>query len=259
MRILLVGDTHGNERWWNNYISPAAEALAVDAICQVGDFGYWRGSEDFLQAVGSSGVPVYFLDGNHEHHWYLNTEVAAARTRNGTGVGEPVALTSGLTFLPRGVRVDWDGVCVAACGGAASIDRRWRKTGVDWFPEELITDTDVAAFTSTGTVDVLLTHDAPMSAPVPLAPRNTLSPAWLEELPTCDKNRLVLEDVVDAAQPKILIHGHYHVAWTGDVTRPWGTYRAVGLAEDGTGTANLALLTCKDGTATVSNVAAYDA
>lgn len=70
------------------------------------------------------------------------------------------------------------------------------------------------------------------SAAVPLTPRDQLPHAWAAEL--------------DAVRPGLVVHGHYHLAWHERVERAWGSCVAVGLAEDGSGFSNLAILECSD-------------
>jgi hypothetical protein len=247
VRILLVGDTHANVMWLENVVLKAAQVLGVDAVCQLGDFGYWpEKSPLFLESARNSPVPFYFLDGNHEHHPLLNEHVAEARALHGLAGTEPVPLGGNLYYLPRGARVDWGGVQVAVLGGANSIDRGLRTEGVDWFPQEAVTASDVERLSAGGHCQVLLTHDAPSAAFLPLPV--PVERAWLRELETCERGREVLNDAVDAVQPELLVHGHYHRRWALPVVRPWGSYTVVGLSEDGSDIAgNLALLECENG------------
>lgn len=251
MRILLVGDTHGNTLWWEQFVTPAAQQLNADVICQVGDFGYWQGGDDFLSAVDATGIPVAFLDGNHEQHPYLEAAVAKARFEQQLTATDPVPLGGNLSYLPRGGRFSWDGVTVAALGGARSIDRALRRPGISWFAEEAISNSDLELLADGATAQVLLCHDAPLCAPVPLSPRHELPFVWQAELETCTEHRMRLDEALDMVQPELLVHGHYHCRWAGDVQRDWGSCHVVGLAEDGSGVANLAILECVDGAASI--------
>lgn len=254
VKILLVGDTHGNTRWFNEFVLPAALQVGCDAICVVGDFGFWPSSQDFIDATSASLLPVFFIDGNHEHHPFLNEKVAESRERSGAGGSGAVRLGGNLSFLPRGCRVTWDGVRVAALGGARSIDRALRKAGYDWFLEEAVTDADLAALSEGGVADVLLCHDVPACAPIPLSAKADLPRAWWGELDVCEEHRRRLDEAVDIVRPSLVVHGHYHRRWAGVGRRDWGTFDVVGLAEDGAGLANLAVLTCTNGAATISGL-----
>ena len=247
MRILLVGDVHGNTPWWANFVTPAAHMLDADLVFQLGDFGYWPRGEDFLEAIAATGTPVAFLDGNHEHHPFLQETVQGRR--------EPVQVSENLCYVPRGCHLIWSGVEVAVLGGAHSIDRALRTPGRDWFLEEAVTNDDLEHLAGNGTAQVLLSHDAPMCADVPLSAREELSGAWYQELPACDEHRMRLNEALDIVQPRIMVHGHYHVRYEADVTRPWGTTHVKGLSQDGTGVGNLAMLECDRGLASLRWVA----
>jgi predicted phosphodiesterase len=239
MNILLVGDTHGNSRWWNAHVRPTAERLGVDLICQLGDFGFWPGAELFFNAVAETSIPVAFLDGNHEHHIALREAASDIR--------DPVVVAPNLTYLPRGSRLDWGGVSVSVLGGAHSIDRALRTPMYDWFPREAVSEDDLAVFVERGPAQIMLTHDAPLSAPVPLSDPEELPASWYRELSACAEHRRLIEEAFDSVQPDLLVHGHYHVRYDANVQRHWGKARVVGLGRDGATLSSFALLTCTAG------------
>lgn len=244
MRVLLVGDTHGNTGWLERLVLPAATRFDADAICQLGDFGIWSESGAFLEAARCSPVPFFFIDGNHEDHRIL--------ARISKGSREPVDLGGSLTYMPRGATAVWGGVSVAFLGGAVSIDRRYRTEGRYWFAEEALSADDVAAVLRLD-CQVLLTHDTPSGFPLPLPP--VTNPLWLSQLPSCDAHRDLLGVVVDGVRPEILVHGHYHRRWDIRLDRPWGSCRVVGLSEDGSDPLDhMLLLDCDGGTWEVSEL-----
>jgi hypothetical protein len=260
MRILMVGDTHCNAVWLGNVVFTAAEQLRVDAICQLGDFGYWPHSDrGFLDEARSAPVPFFFVDGNHEHHEALQADTRLVRAELALDDVDPVPFGGNLWYLPRGARLTWGGVRVAALGGARSIDRAHRTPGHDWFLEEAVTDADLARLGAGGCADILLTHDAPFTARLPLSPRHQLPAAQQMELSACEDHRRRIDEALDAVQPAWLFHGHYHRRWQLEVQRPWGKTTVVGLSEDGSDIAgNLALVTCVDGTVDVRNLYTVD-
>ena len=238
---LLVGDTHANARWMENVVLPNAAAQGVQTVIVVGDFGYWQEASRFLQIVNSAkerfGLEVWFLDGNHEQHSLLAHDAAACRVE-GDEPRSPVRLGESLVYLPRGAVVEVAGLSVLAMGGAASIDRLQRHVGVDWFYEELLSDADIAAgqraALGLGGVDVLLCHDAPAGWTVPgLIPYDHLPSSWARVLPECWDHRRRLADVYAVAEPKMVVHGHYHSAYELEVDEDWGAVRVVGLNCDG--------------------------
>lgn len=251
MRLLLVGDTHGNVAWLERVVFAAAERHQVDRIVQVGDFGWWpgmRNNDAFREAARRSPAPLWWIDGNHEDHARLLADVAAA---GGSGAGGVVSLGGALSYVPRGARFVAGGVSILACGGAHSIDRRARSPGLSWFDQEHVNDADVAACVDAGHADVLIGHDAPAGWAIPhLPPERHLPAAWRAELPACWAHRRQLARVMEGVTPSLVIHGHYHSAYRQSVHMRWGPTEIVGLSEDGT-TGSLALLTCTDGMWTV--------
>lgn len=233
---LFVGDSHGDVRWLKSVVLPTAKKLGIPTIIQVGDFGYWPESRKFMQVVESAreryGVDVWFIDGNHEHFTKLNHDVRAAQIAAGVPVAsrEPVELTPGLVYLPRGSRIVVAGRTVACVGGAASIDRADRIAGKSWFPEERIGDVDIAAVASGGRADILVTHDAPSGWRIPgIKSEGLLQASWYLEMPTCDEHRERVREVLEIVTPSVLIHGHYHTAYEHTSIESWGALKTYGL------------------------------
>lgn len=120
-------------------------------IC-CGDFGYWPrlptsyGVEP-LKNLRNGKVKVLWCDGNHEDHWSL-----AQR--------ESDEVAPNVFYMPRGSTYDLsDGRKVLFMGGAHSIDKDSRMIGVDWFPEETITQRDLHNLPPDDTkIDILVSH-----------------------------------------------------------------------------------------------------
>jgi hypothetical protein len=66
-----------------------------------------------------------------------------------------------LYHLPRGYRWKWHGRRWLACGGGVSLDRACRRGGIDWWPQEEISDLQEAALIGAGVADVMVCHDCP--------------------------------------------------------------------------------------------------
>jgi hypothetical protein len=102
-------------------------------------------------------------------------------------------------------------------GGAASIDKPFRREGRSWWPEELITEADVQASIEGGKVDILLAHDSPNTAPNSITddPYGQLNAARYfgsDMVEMCTDHRKQLQRVTDAVTPRLIFHGHYHMA-----------------------------------------------
>lgn len=205
-KIAVAGDWHGNRRWGRHAIQRAGQEK-VDVILHTGDFGYdFR--PDFVKALdemlGSFGIELYFVDGNHENHEWL-----ARLSQNEDGTGR---VSKHISHLPRGFRWEWDGLRFLAIGGAVSMDQNMRTRGVSWWPEETVTLRDVEAAVEGGPVDVVIAHDAPFGHDIPTVAEQA---HWFPEelLRASDSNRQMLRLVADAVQPLHWFHGHYHVAY----------------------------------------------
>jgi hypothetical protein len=233
---LFVGDTHADAGWLKFVVLPTAVKMGITTIIQVGDFGYWPDSRKFMQVVKTArakfGVDVWFIDGNHEHFTTLNRNVRAAQVAAGVPEGnrEPVELSPGFIYLPRGSRITVAGRSVACVGGAASIDRADRIVGTSWFPEERINDSDIAAVAAGGHTDILITHDAPAGWHIPgVMSEGPLPSSWYAELPSCDEHRGRVREVLELVTPSTLIHGHYHSPYQRRSAEGWGTLDTFGL------------------------------
>lgn len=204
MKVMAVGDTHGNRGFTKSAITWASEN-DVDQIVQVGDFGFWprvNNGQTFLHDVGKHahtlGVNFSWLDGNHEDHLALTSTI---RTR---GTGRIVHGKYPLTYLDRGARWEWNGVWFGAFGGAFSIDRQWRTEDsgqYGWFKEEM---PDASKIESLGKVDVLFTHDSPIVPPC-------MYSSGFKRDETSTQSQRTVYDALLSAKPDLLIHGHWHV------------------------------------------------
>lgn len=207
MKVLLAGDWHANTRHAINTIDYAASLDATE-IWQCGDFGYWPTWEtgrEFLARVDNRlneyGINLYFADGNHEHHPSLNNDAFRPYRPNYKNH------TSRIWHVPRGgVLLPREGLRVMFIGGAASIDRKWRTPGYDWFSSETLTMYQIQRIMSKPKVDIVIAHDAPMEAQLTL-----MKGVWPEEdIRLSDAHRRLMSEFAKHLQPSLWVHGHYH-------------------------------------------------
>jgi hypothetical protein len=240
MRMMLLGDSHRNESFVRSAFE-RAKALGCEEIIQLGDFGYgwsWLPLSDVLAVcrfsaavsllVAEFGIGLSFLDGNHENFDRLSDHPLASDGRR--------EVAPGVWHLPRGYRFERDSVKFLVCGGAVSVDRLARTESVSWWPGEAVTQEDVESCGSES-VDILLTHDAPMTT------------AFFENVATTGygiradldvfRNKLLLEEVLLATQPSVSVHGHLH----RHVIQDLGLGRQmIGLAHDRSALASAAMV-----------------
>lgn len=192
MKLLAVGDCHGDTGWAEKVNAHAAER-GVDAVLYLGDFGYLY-TDEFLDVHAASPVPVWFLRGNHDDTIWL-------RERNGGhlhGTGR-VQVGDNLWFLPDGARIDGPRRSAVCLGGATSIDRYRRTEGVSWWRDETVRPVAVESAIESG-CEVVFAHDAPR---VPLG---------LKSDRDSSAHRKIMREVADRLRPQVWVHGHYHLS-----------------------------------------------
>ena len=242
MKILAIGDTHMNTSAICNVAIPVAKKNGCETIVQLGDFGFWIHEERgrrFLNKVSKclvrEGITLYWIDGNHDNHPKLWAEYLPS------GPDGFCMIKPNLYYVPRGTVWKFDQVTCLGLGGAFSIDKEFRiqeeliraglmrgrfdvhytEVGIGsdfehtmWWPTEMIRfeDAELAKKNALekGLVDIMFTHDCPTGVDVPGIHSDQ---KW--QFPETWQNRDLLREVFDVVQPKLLVHGHYHVRYTG--------------------------------------------
>lgn len=211
----VMGDVHGATGWTMSAIE-RFDALGITHILQLGDFGVWPGAsgEKFLRKVNAElqrhGMLMVVTLGNHEDYNRLDTRL---QTASYDGSFQQLPGYDHILFAARGQRWNWDGVEYCSLGGANSIDFQTRARHRSWWPQESITLGDVYRTVEGGTADIMLTHDCPEGVPIlsALTPHSEDAGWNAEALKYAQESRLMLRQAVDAVQPDLLLHGHYHV------------------------------------------------
>lgn len=228
-RIAFIGDLHMNARWSAHAIRHAATQDA-DVIVQLGDFGYTYDAafmKTVEQALTDTGLHLLFIDGNHE---CFPTLLRYRVHDNGLR-----KLTDHIWHLPRGLRWTWAGTRFLALGGAYSVDRPYRVPGASWWRDETITNEQAAGVIADGTADVLISHDCPAGVTIPGIDNRTTPPPFPPlEIMRSDEHRQLLRRVVNAVQPRLIWHGHYHRGYTAHADFGYGPVGVIGLDCDGT-------------------------
>jgi hypothetical protein len=144
-KIIVCGDTHAYWSILNNLIAKEHP----DIILQTGDFGYWEGIPVYsIKHIDAQNTKIYFCPGNHED-WNLLNKI------------ENPQLTPNIKYMKKGTTMILpDGRNVLFIGGADSVDKQFRTPGYDWFPEELINETDIKNLPDEK-VDIVISHTCP--------------------------------------------------------------------------------------------------
>lgn len=218
MKLLILGDLHGNTNVALNYINKAAEEK-VELIIQLGDFGIWGGYsgiaylDDLNYALQRTNRRILFVGGNHENYDLIESwEKLNPRSTNGH-----VYVRSNILYIPRGCVWKWGGKRFLGLGGAVSVDKSMRVPGESWWWQEAITNEQM--YTAVQNVagreiDYMFTHDCSDRT------------IWKDRIkPDEDSlaNRKKIDWVLDRVKPKMQFHGHMHTwyDWKIDYSKPF--------------------------------------
>jgi Icc-related predicted phosphoesterase len=228
MRIMVAGDWHGNKGFVEAFYDRWVSKMDVEAVVQVGDFGFWengRGGPEFLDAVNACSVKhnvdTYWIDGNHEDHELLRSRYIQDQ------VDDFVEIRDHVFHIPRGLAWEWDGVKFMGFGGAYSPNKAQLTPYINWFPQEMAFDEEIDRAATRGTVDVLFSHDVPEGVQF----MNEVFAGTVPIMGAMWSRRHMLR-VAEAAQPTMIVHGHYHFHYKEFWNAPWGEVFVIGLDAD---------------------------
>lgn len=187
MNIIATGDIHGRFEYLNALINKYKHRLDLVICC--GDYGYWPNHNDDYKKIRTHGIPVLWCDGNHEDHWAL-------RDRDSDEVSENVF------YMPRGSTYKLeDGRTIMFMGGGDSIDKNARELGVDWFPEETISQTDMMNLPDVK-IDIFVTHTCPTELY-----HIMVKYYYLKDM---EPSNHALSELWGIYQPDLWLFGHWH-------------------------------------------------
>ncbi len=196
--MIFLGDFHGEwgkvERLIRSY------DLENDTIICVGDMGVnlrgdWGEEQLYLVNLGawlkSRNLRFLGIRGNHDDPSKF-----------------PYKAHTHLEFLADYTTRGIEGQKVLFVGGAISIDRKLRKEGYDYFPDEAIQPFGDADFGVFGKIDIVVTHDAPTftgydSSRLWDDPDNPVKTDAMA-------GRKILDSLWEKVRPKKWFFGHYH-------------------------------------------------
>jgi Icc-related predicted phosphoesterase len=192
MKITFIGDTH--KKFYH-----IKEVLDMnnDLIISTGDFGYWPGDININHALyfmTKQEKKLYFCDGNHENHWAINELCSNDIVKN-------------VIYMKRGKVLTINDSNILFMGGASSIDRKVRTVGLDWFPEEVISQKDMYNLPNEK-IDIVVSHTCPNEFFLNLHIKYHYADN--------DPSRKALSYVLDRYRPKLWIFGHFHVYQEGN-------------------------------------------
>ena len=166
--IYITGDTHGRAARLSRESMPFAESWGKqDTLIVCGDFGFLssgtKREELFLRELSFRPYTICFLDGNRENFGLLDSY----KVTQWQG-GNVHRIRANVIHLMRGEIYELEGKRIFTMGGGYSIDRERRYENVDWWAQEMPSETEYQNakqhLQSVGmSVDYVLSHAAPQS------------------------------------------------------------------------------------------------
>ncbi len=202
-KIIVVGDIHGE---WNQ-LNLIIERERPQAVFSVGDFGYWPRIDKrswSLDGIKNQGIPIYWAPGNHEDWWSLGELDERGQSEVAPNI---FYMKRGSTLLLN------DGRRVLFMGGADSIDKNVRRIGVDWFPDEIVSQRDILDLPDVP-VDIVISHTAPEE--FDLGGRGFRGLAL-----DLDPSRKALSYILERYHPALWYFGHWHISTSGHDSGCW--------------------------------------
>ena len=180
MSITIIGDVHGK---YDHYHKIVRQTERHPYTVQLGDFGF---KYDTLKNVDHTKHVI--IGGNHDNY---------------DSCGNYPHFLSDYGYM-----VNFNGIDFFYYRGAYSIDKEYRTVGIDWWAnEEVKIDAFMKARELYSSIkpDIMITHDCPeFMVPQYIGPKRIYQ----------NITNWALSELYNIHQPKLWIHGHYHLSKT---------------------------------------------
>src|SRR5574343_13744 len=190
-KIIVVGDVHGEWKLLDYLIKREKPSI----VLQTRDFGWFPHIFKF-NLVLPDGVKLYWCDANHECFFDLNYNYTDA-------INE---VAPNVFYMRRCSVLTINDKNIMFLGGADSIDKGSRTLGIDWFPEEVITMSDLKDLDLSKNIDIVISHTCPLE----------FNP--IKNYYGNDPSREACSFILKHFKPKYWFFGHWHVS-------KYGTYK----------------------------------
>lgn len=210
MKINFIGDVHGKFLQLEKQLK-AHEDNDLDHVI-LGDLGigFSESRDQFYHHDIEMKYRTSFIHGNHD---------------------DPDKCKSFVSYIPNGHRqVTSDGTRILYLGGASSIDRHYRKSGVDWwYNEQMSKDTMSNLFSKS--IDfkphVIVSHTFPSKACEQLFNVGSPNKHWISDAVWGDektmkgmgcvpgiipRTELYFQEIYEKHKPEVWIGGHWHMS-----------------------------------------------
>lgn len=234
MRVLIVGDVHGQHGELAKALRQAQADYRIEAAIQVGDFGFQRN----LLGAGRAtrvrySVPLHAIDGNHEDHAWLRRALL-------TGAASRWAHELNLIYQPRPSVAKLGASKAGFLGGALHVDRPQKHNWLIGFPNYILQrqrEQAVALF-NRERPELIVTHSCPAGIGIGLKSSAEMTPGVAEHIsaagfdpgPAGDCGEVELSRLWGelAYKPRAWVFGHFHRAHEAMIS---GT-RFVGVSDE---------------------------
>jgi len=202
MLTIVAGDFHGV---WGK-VNSLINKKRPDVLLQCGDFGWFpefhntklldtgQGSRNKRwnqYGLKPKDTKIYWCDGNHDDHWSLEGLLQFETS--------PVEVLPNVYYMRRGSTLTLDnGATVMFVGGAMSTDKASRRLGIDWWPQETISESDLLNLPDKE-VDIIISHTCPSEF------INSVT-----DYRRSDPSVMALSYVLHKYRPKLWYFGHFH-------------------------------------------------
>lgn len=153
MRVLIVGDVHGQHRQLAEVLRQAQTDYRIEAGIQVGDFGF---DEHAMAELARYPVPLHVIDGNHEDHRWLRRALRR-------GAADVWREKANLIYQPRPSIARLGSSKIGFMGGALHVDRPQKHNLLAGLPNYILRrhrEQAVALF-NREKPDLIVTHSCP--------------------------------------------------------------------------------------------------
>jgi predicted phosphodiesterase len=218
MRVLIVGDVHGQHGKLAEALRQAQADYRIEAAIQVGDFGFYKNQ---LGAASKARVrypvPLHAIDGNHENHAWLRRALL-------TGAARSWARELNLIYQPRPSVAVLGNSRVGFLGGALHVDRPQTHNWLSGFPNYILQrhrEHAVALF-NRERPELIVTHSCPArigiglrsSAEMQQGVAEHIAAAGFDPGPADDCGEVELSRLWGelSYKPRAWVFGHFHRA-----------------------------------------------
>jgi predicted phosphodiesterase len=214
MRVLIIGDVHGQHERLADILRRERAAHGIAAAIQVGDYGF---DMNMAGRHPPYPVPVHVIDGNHEDHKWLQKALdAGAPARWRTHLN--------LVYQPRPSVASIGETTVGFIGGALHVDRPQRHNRNAGLPNYILrrqADAAIALFNN-ARPSLIVSHSCPSRIGIGLSGADELMGGVIDHIvsagfdpgPREDCGEAELSRVWQALEyrPQAWVFGHHHRA-----------------------------------------------